>query len=315
MKMLVTGGSGFIGSHLCKKLLQDGHQVLCVDNFCSSDPAVVEVNELYENSNYEFIEMDITSPEFPLFLSSTIQVEAIYHLACPASPKYYQKDPLHTIKTCIDGTINVLNYARSCGAKVLFTSTSEIYGEPLEHPQTEEYRGNVNTLGIRACYDEGKRLAETIMIEYNRLYGLDVKIVRIFNTYGEGMNRDDGRVLTNFIKQALAGETVTIYGDGKQTRCFCHVEDMVRGLIMMMGSTETGPINLGGTDEITIGYAASMVIGMTGSDSRKKKISLPSDDPTRRRPDTTKARDKLGWSPEISFPDGLRRMIEYLKKV
>lgn len=310
--ILVTGGAGFIGNHLCKKLLDEGNYVVCVDNFCSSKPKVVD--KLCENSNYEFVELDVASSEFCVFLSDFGNIDEIYHLACPASPKYYQRDPMGTIKTCVNGTINVLDYARKGCVKVLFTSTSEIYGDPLVHPQTEEYRGNVNTLGPRACYDEGKRLAETIMMEYLRLYGVDVKIVRIFNTYGPGMDVDDGRVLTNFVIQALKGDPLSVYGDGSQTRSFCYIDDMVRGLMLMMESKEHGPINLGNQYEITIDYLADLVIMLSRSTSGIKNYFLPTDDPIRRQPDITKAMEKLQWKPEICLEDGLKNMIEEFKR-
>jgi UDP-glucuronate decarboxylase len=306
MKILVTGGAGFIGNHLCRFLLKEGHRVICVDNLCSGH--IENLHDLKGNKNFKFLELDITDPKFVL----TSGADQVYHLACPASPKYYQGSPLKTIKTCVDGTINVLNYCILNNSKVLFTSTSEIYGEPLEHPQTESYRGNVNTLGIRACYDQGKRMAETIMMEYHRQHNIDIKIVRIFNTYGPGMNMVDGRVVTNFIVQALRNENITVYGTGDQTRSLCYIDDMIGGLVRMMNSKEHGPINLGNPVEKTINYIADLIIKLTNSNSKKELLSLPEDDPTRRCPDITKAKTLLGWEPKVSLEDGLKKMIEYM---
>jgi UDP-glucuronate decarboxylase len=306
MKILVTGGAGFIGNHLCRFLLKEGHRVICVDNLYSGH--IENLHDLKGNKNFKFLELDITDPKFVL----TSGADQVYHLACPASPKYYQGSPLKTIKTCVDGTINVLNYCILNNSKVLFTSTSEIYGEPLEHPQTESYRGNVNTLGIRACYDQGKRMAETIMMEYHRQHNIDIKIVRIFNTYGPGMNMVDGRVVTNFIVQALRNENITVYGTGDQTRSLCYIDDMIGGLVRMMNSKEHGPINLGNPVEKTINYIADLIIKLTNSNSKKELLSLPEDDPTRRCPDITKAKTLLGWEPKVSLEDGLKKMIEYM---
>lgn len=307
MKILVTGGAGFIGNNLCRYLLNQGHSVVCVDNLYSGH--LENIKDLKDNKLFLFIEVDITSSYF-LEKMAPIVVDVVYHLACPASPKYYRSFPLNTIKTCIHGTMNVLDYTRTCGAKILLTSTSEIYGEPLEHPQKESYRGNVNTLGIRSCYDEGKRLAETLMMEYHRLYNLRVKIVRIFNTYGPGMNKNDGRVVTNFIGQALDDKPITIYGSGTQTRSLCYISDMVNGLCLMMESSEIGPINLGNPEEHNINYLADLIIKLTDSKSEKKNALLPDDDPTRRCPDTTKAFQLLGWKPLVNWEEGLKKTIE-----
>lgn len=314
MNILVTGGCGFIGSNLCKYLLDQGHNVLCVDNLSSGFEENVE--DLTGNSgNFYFKNIDverIMEPEFCLGYINDIfkkKLDQIYHLACPASPKFYQQDPIKTISTCINGTKNVLELARYYNSTILLTSTSEVYGEPLEHPQTEEYRGNVNSLGIRACYDEGKRLAETLMMEYNRMYNVDVKIVRIFNTYGPNMSMDDGRVVTNFISQALNNKDITIYGDGLQTRSLCYVSDMVKGLVLMMNSKEIGPINLGNPVEISMNELAKKILGITLGKSVLVYCKLPQDDPTRRCPDITKARTLLNWEPSVSLCDGISQMI------
>lgn len=306
MKILVTGGAGFIGNHLCRFLLKEGHKVICVDNLCSGYSENIDDLHMYEN--FSFLKLDITTSMFMLYNFKNI--DQIYHLACMASPKYYQSFPLQTIKTCVNGTINILDYARRNYAKVLFTSTSEIYGEPLEHPQSETYRGNVNTLGIRSCYDEGKRIAETIMMEYNRLYNVDTKIVRLFNTYGPRMNKQDGRVISNFIHQALSNSKITIYGDGSQTRSLCYIDDTVDGLVKMMNSNENGPINLGNPCENNINYIADLIIKLSNSTSIKENLPIPNDDPTRRCPDITKAITLLGWEPKVTLEDGLKLTIQ-----
>ena len=310
MKILVTGGAGFIGNHLCRFLLKKGHKVICVDNLCSGYSENIDDLQMYEN--FKFLKLDITAPMFMLY--NFKDIDQIYHLACMASPKYYQSFPLQTIKTCVNGTINILDYARKNYAKVLFTSTSEIYGEPLEHPQPESYKGNVNTLGIRSCYDEGKRIAETIMMEYLRLYNVDIKIVRLFNTYGPGMNKMDGRVVSNFIHQALLNSKITIYGDGNQTRSLCYIDDTIDGLVKMMNSKENGPINLGNPCEHNINYIANLIIKLSNSTSIKENLLIQNDDPTRRCPDITKAVTLLEWEPKVMLEDGLKRTIQYCIK-
>jgi UDP-glucuronate decarboxylase len=310
MKILVTGGAGFIGNHLCRFLLKKGHKVICVDNLCSGYSENIDDLQMYEN--FKFLKLDITAPMFMLY--NFKDIDQIYHLACMASPKYYQSFPLQTIKTCVNGTINILDYARKNYAKVLFTSTSEIYGEPLEHPQPESYKGNVNTLGIRSCYDEGKRIAETIMMEYLRLYNVDIKIVRLFNTYGPGMNKMDGRVVSNFIHQALLNSKITIYGDGNQTRSLCYIDDTIDGLVKMMNSNENGPINLGNPYEHNINYIANLIIKLSNSTSIKENLLIQNDDPTRRCPDITKAVTLLEWEPKVMLEDGLKRTIQYCIK-
>jgi len=310
MTILVTGGSGFIGSHLCEKLLEQGNQVLCLDNLLTSSKRNVE--HLLANENFKFIEHDIIVPFF-----TDEPVDQIYNLACPASPIHYQKNAIRTVKANTIGVINMLGLARAKKATILQTSTSEIYGEPLEHPQTEEYRGNVNTIGPRACYDEGKRCAETLFFDYHRTHGMNIKVVRIFNTYGPRMAKNDGRVVSNFIIQALKGGDITIYGNGSQTRSFCFVDDLVRGLITMMNSADeiTGPINLGNPHELTILDIAKKVIELSGSKSNIIFKELPQDDPTRRQPDITKAKNILNWEPAVGLEEGLKKTIEYFKKL
>ena len=305
-RVLVTGGAGFIGSHLCERLLNDGHDVLCVDNYYSSTKA--NIGHLLDNPRFEVIRHDVT---FPLYL----EVDQIFHLACPASPVHYQRDPVQTTKTAVHGSINMLGLAKSTGAKILLTSTSEIYGDPLVHPQTEDYWGNVNPIGPRACYDEGKRAAETLFFDYYRQHGLKIKVVRLFNTYGPRMHPQDGRVVSNFIVSALTGTPLTIYGEGQQTRSFCYVSDLIDGLIAMMNSGDetTGPINLGNPGEFTIGELANIVIDMTKSDSSIKFLPLPIDDPIRRQPDITRAKNQLGWAPTIPLAEGLETTIQYFK--
>jgi UDP-glucuronate decarboxylase len=305
-RVLVTGGAGFIGSHLCERLLNDGHDVLCVDNYYSSTKA--NIGHLLDNPRFEVIRHDVT---FPLYL----EVDQIFHLACPASPVHYQRDPVQTTKTAVHGSINMLGLAKRTGAKILLTSTSEIYGDPLVHPQTEDYWGNVNPIGPRACYDEGKRAAETLFFDYYRQHGLKIKVVRLFNTYGPRMHPQDGRVVSNFIVSALTGTPLTIYGEGQQTRSFCYVSDLIDGLIAMMNSGDetTGPINLGNPGEFTIGELANIVIDMTKSDSSIKFLPLPIDDPIRRQPDITRAKNQLGWAPTIPLAEGLETTIQYFK--
>jgi len=306
-RVLVTGGAGFIGSHLCERLLNDGYEVLCIDNYYSSTKD--NIAHLLDNPRFEVIRHDVT---FPLY----VEVDEIYHLACPASPIHYQRDPVQTTKTAVHGSINMLGLARRTGAKILLTSTSEVYGDPLVHPQTEEYWGNVNPIGPRACYDEGKRAAETLFFDYRRQHNLNIKVVRLFNTYGPRMHPQDGRVVSNFIMSALQDKPLTVYGQGEQTRSFCYVSDLIDGLIAMMKSDEsiTGPINLGNPGEFTIGELANMVLAQTGSNSTVEYFPLPVDDPIRRQPDITKAKDLLGWEPTIALTDGLATTIEYFKE-
>ena len=306
-RVLVTGGAGFIGSHLCERLLHDGYDVLCVDNYYSSTKA--NISHLLDNPRFEVIRHDVT---FPLY----VEVDQIFHLACPASPVHYQRDPVQTTKTAVHGSINMLGLAKRTGAKILLTSTSEVYGDPLVHPQTEDYWGNVNPIGPRACYDEGKRAAETLFFDYHRQHSLKIKVVRLFNTYGPRMHPQDGRVVSNFIMSALTGAPLTVYGEGQQTRSFCYVSDLIDGLIAMMdsGDETTGPINLGNPGEFTIGELANIVINMTKSVSTLEYLSLPTDDPIRRQPDISRAKDQLGWSPTIQLIEGLETTIKHFKE-
>lgn len=304
-RILVTGGAGFIGSHLCKRLLNEGKKVYCLDNFFTGSKK--NISELMDCSNFMLIEQDVEK-------ELDIDVDKIYNLACPASPPYYQFDPVKTVKTSVLGIINMLELARKNNARILQASTSEVYGDPTQHPQRESYWGNVNPIGIRSCYDEGKRCAETIMMDYHRRYGVDVKIVRIFNTYGPNMDPRDGRVVSNFIVQALLGKDITVYGEGAQTRSFCYIDDLVEGIIKMMELDNfTGPVNLGNPSERMIFDLADLVIKMTNSKSKIVFKSLPSDDPAKRRPDISLAKQKLGWEPEISIEKGLEKTIEYFK--
>jgi UDP-glucuronate decarboxylase len=307
-RTLVTGGSGFIGSHLCQRLLDMGHDVLAADNFYSSDRH--NVHELLRNPRFELIRHDVT---FPLY----VEVDEIYHLACPASPVYYQRDPVQTTKTCVHGSINMLGLAKRLGARILLTSTSEVYGDPAVHPQSESYWGNVNPIGIRSCYDEGKRAAETLFFDYHRQHGLPIKVARIFNTYGPKMQPDDGRVVSNFIVQALNGEPLTVFGDGSQTRSFCYIDDMVDGLISLMNSPRevTGPINLGNPGEFTMIELAKQVMALTDSDCELQHLPLPADDPVRRKPDISRAREVLGWEPAVPLSEGLARTVDYFRGV
>jgi UDP-glucuronate decarboxylase len=307
--ILIAGGTGFIGSHLCKRLVDEGNRVICVDNNYTG--TLKNVAPIIDNPNFKFIEHDIVNP-----LDIDEKIDQIYNLATPASPVHYQgKAALFTIKTCVHGVFNLLELAKKNNARILQTSTSEVYGEPLEHPQTESYRGNVNPIGIRACYDEGKRLGETIFFEYHRGEGVDIKVVRIFNTYGANMNPEDGRVVSNFICQALKGEDITIYGDGTQTRSFCYVDDLVEVIIRMMNSRDgfTGPVNIGNPGEFTMIELAEKVIEMTGSSSKIVFMPLPADDPTQRRPDISLAKKELGWEPLIPLNEGLVKTINYFK--
>jgi UDP-glucuronate decarboxylase len=302
-RVLVTGGAGFIGSHLCEALLGRGYEVLCVDNYFTGSRE--NVAHLLTNPHFELLRHDIT---FPLY----VEVGQIYNLACPASPIHYQFDPVQTTKTSVLGAINMLGLAKGVKGKILQASTSEIYGDPTIHPQTEDYWGNVNTLGPRACYDEGKRCAETLFFDYYRQHKIDIKVVRIFNTFGPNMNPHDGRVVSNFIMQALQNEDITIYGNGEQTRAFCYVTDLIRGLIAMMESNDlTGPVNLGNPVETTVLALAEKIITMIGSKSRIVFRPLPQDDPVQRCPDISIARQALGWEPSVALEDGLRQTIDY----
>ena len=303
--ILVTGGTGFIGSNLCEKLLELGNYVICLDNNFTG--SLENISHLTSNPNFEFMRHDVTLPLY-------IEVDQIYHLACPASPKDYQYDSIKTIKTNVMGTLNMLGLARRTKASILITSTSEVYGDPKISPQHEEYWGNVNPIGIRSCYDEGKRLAETLMMEYHRNYNVDTRIVRIFNTYGPRLNKDDGRVVSNFVVQALEGKPLTIYGDGSQTRSFCYIDDQVDGLIKTMASDYHLPINIGNPNELTINEIGEMVLKLTGSDSKMVYMDLPQDDPMRRNPDITRAREILGWEPKVGLEEGLKKTIEYFRK-
>ena len=307
-RILVTGGAGFVGSHLCDALLAAGHEVLCADNFFTGNKANIE--KLLDHPYFELIRHDVT---FPLY----VEVDEIYNLACPASPIHYQHDPVQTLKTSVHGAINMLGLAKRLKARILQASTSEVYGDPNVHPQPEEYWGNVNPIGPRSCYDEGKRCAETLFFDYHRQYGLNIKVARIFNTYGPRMHPNDGRVVSNFIVQALRGDPITIYGDGKQTRSFCFVSDLVEGLRRLMDSPEevTGPINLGNPGEFTMIELAEAVIRLTGSGSRMVFRPAPVDDPRQRQPDITKARGKLGWEPTIPLEQGLVHTIAYFDKL
>jgi UDP-glucuronate decarboxylase len=307
-RILVTGGAGFLGSHLCDRLVGQGHEVLCVDNFYTGRRR--NVAHLFNCSNFELMRHDVT---FPLY----VEVDEIYNLACPASPVHYQFDPVQTTKTSVHGTINMLGLAKRTGAKLLQASTSEVYGDPTEHPQTEAYWGNVNPIGPRACYDEGKRCAETLCFDYHRQHGLRIKVARIFNTYGPRMNPYDGRVVSNFVVQALAGEPITIYGDGQQTRSFCYVDDLVDGLIRLMQSPDeiTGPINLGNPGEFTIGELAEQVLSMVESTARLTQEPLPENDPRQRQPDITRARTLLDWEPTTPLRKGLAQTVAYFREL
>lgn len=305
-KILVTGGAGFIGSHLCKKLINEGNYVICLDNFFTG--SIENIKELTNNENFKLIEHDIINP-------INLKIDQIYNLACPASPPHYQYDPIKTMKTSILGILNMLELAKKNNATILQASTSEVYGDPIIHPQKETYWGNVNPIGIRSCYDEGKRCAETLMMDYHRQYGTKTRIIRIFNTYGENMDINDGRVVSNFIVQALKGEDITVYGDGTQTRSFCYVADLVDGMIKMMNNSQNfiGPVNLGNPSERTILEFAKLIIELTNSKSKIIHKELPSDDPTQRKPDISLAMQKLNWKPQIDINTGLNKTINYFK--
>jgi len=301
--ILVTGGAGFIGSHLCKRLLNENHYVICLDNLFTG--TFKNIVELEKNNNFEFVNHDIIKPYY------RDNIDEIYNLACPASPIHYQSNPIKTVKTCTIGVINMLGLAKKNNAKILQASTSEVYGDPEIHPQKEDYNGNVNTLGYRSCYDEGKRCAETLFMDYNREHNLNIRIVRIFNTYGPNMTKNDGRVVSNFILQALKGDDITVYGDGSQTRSFQFIDDLVNGLIKMMNSDSVGPINLGNPIELSMKDLATMVIRLTNSSSNIIYKELPKDDPKRRRPDINLAKSILDWSPIIDLETGLKKTINY----
>ncbi|MBR2167238.1 MAG: SDR family oxidoreductase [Paludibacteraceae bacterium] len=306
-KILVTGGAGFLGSHLCEALLKQGNEVICMDNYFTGSKA--NIIHLLDNPYFELYRHDVTMP-------AHVEVDEIYNLACPASPIHYQYDPIKTIQTSIMGAINMLGVAKRTGAKILQASTSEVYGDPHVHPQPEEYWGNVNPIGIRSCYDEGKRCAETLFFDYYRQNKVRIKVIRIFNTYGPNMHPNDGRVVSNFIVQALKGNDITIYGDGSQTRSFCYCDDLIRGMIAMMNTDDsiTGPINLGNPHEFTIKQLAELVIELTGSKSKIIYEPLPSDDPTQRQPIITKAKEILHWEPTVQLREGLVKTIEYFDK-
>lgn len=307
-RILVTGGAGFLGATLCERIVNEGHDVICLDNFFTSQKS--NIVDLLEMPNFEFIRHDITHPVW-------LEVDEIYNLACPAAPGHYQFNPIKTLKTSVLGAINALGIAKRCRAKILQASTSEVYGDPEIHPQAESYRGSVNPVGPRACYDEGKRAAETLFMEYHRMNRINVRIVRIFNTYGPRMHPYDGRVVSNFICQALRGESITVFGDGSQTRSFCYRDDLVEGMIRMMNGPDTfiGPVNLGNAEEFTVLDLANLVIEMTGSDSQVIHKELPADDPTRRQPDTTLAEKQLNWKPVVSLREGLEKTIEWFRQI
>ena len=308
-RILVTGGAGFVGSHLCKRLIDEGNEVICLDNFFTGNKQ--NVKDLLNNINCELVRHDICEPYFA-------EVDEIYHLACPASPVHYQYNPIKTLKTSVIGSLNILGLAKRTNSKVLLASTSEVYGDPKVHPQNETYWGNVNPIGIRSCYDEGKRCAETLFSDYHRTHNLKIKIIRIFNTYGPNMNPEDGRVVSNFINQAISGDDITIYGDGSQTRSFQYVDDLVEGMIRTMNTTDefTGPVNLGNTNEFTILELANTILNKVESKSKLIFESLPSDDPMQRKPDISLANTKLdGWNPLIELEEGLDKTIEYFQNI
>lgn len=307
-RILVTGGAGFLGSHLCDRLIKDGNDVICLDNFFTGNKQ--NVAHLLGNPNFELMRHDVT---FPLY----VEVDQIYNLACPASPVHYQHDPVQTTKTSVHGAINMLGLAKRTKARIFQASTSEVYGDPEQHPQQESYWGRVNPIGPRSCYDEGKRCAETLFFDYYRQHNLDIKVVRIFNTYGPRMHPNDGRVVSNFIVQALRNDDITIYGDGSQTRSFCYVDDLIEGFIRMMDTEKgiTGPINLGNPGEFTMVELAEKIIQLTGSKSKLIFQPLPADDPKQRQPDITLAKENLGWQPKVQLEDGLKETISYFKKL
>lgn len=305
-RILVTGGAGFLGSHLCDRLVKEGHDVICADNFFTGTKD--NIIDLLDNPHFELMRHDVT---FPLY----VEVDEIYNLACPASPVHYQHDPVQTTKTSVHGAINMLGLAKRTGAKIFQASTSEVYGDPVVHPQTEDYNGNVNPIGPRSCYDEGKRCAETLFFDYKRQHNLNIRVVRIFNTYGPRMHPNDGRVVSNFIMQALRGEPITIYGDGQQTRSFCYVDDLINGFLRLMGADDnvTGPMNLGNPNEFTIRQLAETVIQLTGARSELVNAPLPADDPMQRQPDISLARSQLNWEPTVQLEAGLAKTIDYFR--
>jgi UDP-glucuronate decarboxylase len=307
-RILVTGGAGFLGSHICERLVADGHDVICLDNFFTSQKS--NIVHLLGKPNFELIRHDVILPVF-------LEVDQIYHMACPAAPGHYQFNAIKTIKTSVMGSINMLGMAKRCGAKILLASTSEIYGDPEIHPQPESYRGSVNPIGPRACYDEGKRVAETLFMDYHRQNKVNIRIVRIFNTYGPRMHPYDGRVVSNFIRQAITGKDITIFGDGTQTRSFCYRDDLVEGIIRMMNAPDTfiGPVNIGNPGEFTIRELAEMVIAQTGAKAKIVQKPLPQDDPTRRRPDISLAKDKLNWQPKVPLQEGLQKTIDWFRSI
>lgn len=307
-RILVTGGAGFIGSHLCSRLVEEGNDVICVDNLFTGSKN--NIQDLFDNHHFEFLRHDVTK-------ELLVEVDQIYNLACPASPVHYQYNPVKTMKTSVMGAINMLGLAKRIKARILQASTSEVYGNPSIHPQPEEYWGNVNPIGIRSCYDEGKRAAETLFFDYHRQSGVDIKVIRIFNTYGPNMNVNDGRVVSNFIVQALKGENITVYGDGTQTRSFCYVDDLVEGMVRMMNSRDgfSGPVNLGNPEEFTMLELAEKIISLTGSKSKIVYQSLPQDDPVQRKPVIDLAKKELNWEPGVKLDEGLKRTIAYFEKV
>ncbi len=305
-RVLVTGGAGFLGSHLCDRLLRDGCDVICLDNLFTGSKD--NIRHMLDNRYFEFLRHDITQPVY-------VECDQIYNLACPASPKWYQKDPIYTFQTSVYGAMNCLGLAKRTGARVLQASTSEVYGDPTVHPQPESYWGNVNIIGVRSCYDEGKRAAETLFFDYKRKHGVDIKVMRIFNTYGPRMDIGDGRVVSNFIVQALQGQDITVYGEGNQTRSFCYVDDLIEGMIRVMNSRDgfTGPVNIGNPVEFTIKELAEIIIELTGSESKIVHEDLPADDPTQRKPAIDLAGRELGWKPEVGLREGLEHTIQYFK--
>ena len=307
IRTLVTGGAGFLGSHLCKRLVDRGEHVICLDNLFTGRKETIE--PLFENSNFEFVEHDVQNP-------IDIEVDTIFNLACPAAPGHYQHDPVNTTMTSILGAVHTVELAKKCNAKLFHSSTSEVYGDPMVHPQPESYRGNVNPIGLRSCYDEGKRVAESLLFDYHRMYDVDIRVARIFNTYGPQMHPFDGRVVSNFIRQALAGEEITIFGDGQQSRSFCYVDDLINGFLKMMYADEaTGPINLGNPVEFTMLELASLVLELTGSNSELTLQPLPADDPTQRQPDITLAKNTLDWEPTIPLSEGIEKTIAWFSGI